>query len=307
MSAEDAMWFENDEGAGRGWLGRRRRKTERNVRLGRRGVGKDPAARLAIWTGTAVVAMLGLWLACRWLVAALFSDNSRYQIAQLDIRGGDDLVTYFIRDRKGIREGNNLFSANLGDIRDEFLRQRYAARYRSMEISRILPDTLRVEVVERIPIARLGLRGGLAADKDGFVFGLAAGSRQQLRLPAIVGLGGLAFRPGDRLQKGALDAVTVLDVCDKAGLGRDVGITEIDVSGGFAGQPDDMRMLLAGGTEVRLWWPRKPPPEAALNDLRDRLLYLRAILQRCRREGRRLKAVNLTLESYQMNCTVRYD
>ena len=301
------MWFEDESGIRRRPFGRRDRVLYANVRIGgRRGAaGADRTRLFVLLTAVGVAVIVVGWLAWRWAGEALFSKNSVYKIVNLEIRGGGDLVAYFIREKKGIREGSNLFAVDVGNVRDEFLRQRYASKYKSMEITRILPDTLRVDVVERVPLARVGRRGTLMADDDGFVFSAGASTRQNL--PVLTGYSGAPLRPGDRLQDGPMDAITVLDLCEKTGVGREVTIGEVNVRGGFAGKRDDLQLLLDGPTEVLLWWPRRDSQLAApREDLRERLLFLRAILLRARQDGRRLKKVNLTLESYQNNCPVTF-
>jgi hypothetical protein len=297
------MWFEEEQAARRAILGGRRRVLYANIRVGpRRGSRVDRTGVFAMWTALGVVLILAGWLAWRWAEAALFSRNGAYTIANLDVRGGGGLVEYFLQ-QKGIRKGVNQFAFDINAVRDEFLRQRYASKYKSMEISRILPDALRVEVVERVPLGRVGRAGGLTVDGDGFVFG----GEQRQHLPLLAGCGGPALRPGDRLQGAALDAVAVLDVAEKTGLTRDAAITEINVKGEFAGQPDDMRLVVDNETEVLLWWPRRQlDAAAAQEDLRKRLLCLRAYLLRARREGRRLRTLNLTLESYEANCPATF-
>ena len=301
------MWFEDENGGRRRPFGKRDRILYANVRAGgRRGpAGPDRTGLFVLLAALGAAVIVVGWLAWRWAGEALFSKNSIYKIVNLEIRGGGDLAAYFIREKKGIREGSNLFAVDVGDIRDEFLRQRYASKYKSMEITRLLPDTLRVDVVERVPLARVGRRGTLMADNDGFVFSAGANARENL--PVLTGYSGAPLRPGDRLQGGPMDAITVLDLCEKTGVGRDVATSEINVRGGFAGKRDDLQLLLDGQTEVLLWWPRRDPqPAASREDLRERLLYLRAIVMRAKQDGKRLKQVNLTLESYKNNCPVTF-
>jgi hypothetical protein len=298
------MWFEDEDVTGRRGLGWRRRAVRINVRVGgRRGVAASRTGRVVLLCALAAVTVAAVGMGFRWMLGALFFRNDTYRIAHLDIRGGGELVPYFIREKKGIQEGTNLFACNLRAIRDEFLQQRYSSKYQSLDISRILPDTLRVEVVERVPVARLGRRGGLVVDAEGYAFGI--GTTAQQNLPIIYGYAGPALQPGDRIQGALRDAVTVLGAVEETGCGRDLSIAAIDVRGGLTGKRDDMRLILDNETEVWLWWPRRAAKGAGgMDDLRERLLLLRARLLRAKQEGQRLQRVNLTMDSCRSAVTV---
>jgi len=297
------LWLEDEEVGGRGFLRRAYRGSRLNVKVGgRRRVPASPTTRLLVVGGLVAAAFVG-WLTWRWLVGVLFIRNPAYQIANLEIRGGGELASYFIREKKGITEGTNIFAFSIAEIREEFLSQRYSSKYKSMEISRILPDTLRVEVIGRVPLARLAYSGNLVADAEGWVFGV--GTSGKPTLPVITGYGGAPLRPGDRVQGGLRDALTMLDLLEKTGIGRDILITTVDVRGGFSGKRDDMKLIVNGETEVILWWPRREP-QGGTENLRERLMVLRTILRSARQEGRRLRTVNLSLEDYKANCPVTY-
>jgi len=299
------MWFNDESGSGKRLFWRRRKPRNQVMKVSlraaaRRGPGLPPPAALLTGLAGLVSAAVLLWFGGQWMEALLFSRNSTYTIAHLDIEGGGDLVTYFLREKKGIREGSNLFGFDLQAVRDEFFRQRFSARYRTMELTRLLPGTLKVSVVERVPVAQVGQSGGLMADAEGRVFG--AGVLKH-GLPAITGYGGGRLMPGDQLAAGARDAVTVIETCDKAGLSRDIMIESIDVRGGFAGKRDDMRMRLDGDVAVDLWWPRPGRrPGEAVEDLKNRLVFLRGVLNKARQSGLPLRKINLALENYSNNC-----
>ena len=283
---------------------RRRRKVKVNVRTkGQKGLGR---VRLAVFILVpTVIAAVGVlaWFGFRIAVESLFSENELFTMTNLDIRNGHVVVRDFIRGKKGIREGTNLFAFCASDLRDEFLRQ--APSFSSIEIRRQLPSTLIVDAVERVPVARFGRRGHLVVDGEGFVFSVGGSKRH---LPQIDGYRGPSLKPAVRLQGPARDAVRLLDACRRSGIAQDVVITAVDVSGGFGARENSMRLTLDHGTKVLFWWKRasarsRHPSE----DLLNRLRFLRGVLRRAaEQDGRVPRTVNLTLDSYKQNIPTEY-
>jgi len=276
-------------------------RVKTRVKAGRRGAPSRTTAMLLI-PAMVITAGFLLWFGVKVTGQLLFSRNPAFTLRRLIIRSDSPVTEDYIRGKKGISEGVNLFSFSIRSIRDEFLRG--APNFKSMEIIRIMPDTLSVEVTERTPVARIGREGGFVVDGEGFVFGPR--SRKQ-NLPVVVGYKGALLRPGDRIKGNAADAVKILNLCDSSPLGTDVVITGIDVSGGFTGQNDDMQIYLASKTVVDFWWPRQGAKGlSADKDLEERLLVLRGVVRRAAKEGKRLRTVNLALDSYKENCPVIY-
>jgi len=161
---------------------------------------------------------------------------------------------------------------------------------------------LRIDVVERTPLARVGKYGSLAADNEGAVFGLRG---THGGMAAITGFSGQDLRPGDTLTGVMRDAVALLDVCDKTLIGHELAIREVDVRGGFGGRDDSLRLELDGGTTVDFWWNRSAEDESASRkDLGERLSFLAGVIKRSKRDGQALGTVDLTLDSYRHNCPV---
>jgi hypothetical protein len=169
-----------------------------------------------------LAACAALWLGVRWGAAMMFWRNDRFAIRHLDIRAGTVITADLVREYTRIEEGMNLFAVDIGAIRRAFLQQ--APNVRSISIARQLPDTLQIEIVERVPLARIGRRGFLVTDREGSVFGVRS---PPVGLPYISGYRGPALRPGDRLAGMAQAALEVLDVCDNPRLGLRVESVEV--------------------------------------------------------------------------------
>ena len=120
-------------------------------------------------------------------------------------------------------------------------------------------------------------------------------------LPSIIGYRERALKPGDRLAGLARDAVTYLDVCNDPEFAQDFNIRAADVRGNFKARPDAIRVYLAEDITVDFWWARNAE-DLGLDDLRERLFFLRGLLRA--RGPRTWNYVNLTLDNYEKNTVV---
>jgi len=244
------MWFKDtpvlSESSG---SRRKRRHTEvvhLNARLKR---GKGKGFRL---TGVAIAASsvaaglaicLLIWFGLLFMGKVLFSNNDAFVIKKVDIKGSAMITENLVREYTQVREGMNLFQVDIGRIRSDFLRR--APSVKSMEISRILPDTLNMEITERMPLARLGWRGPLVVDRKGVVFVVKGRSSH---LPVISGYQGAGPRPGARLRGIALAALEVLDVSDDyPALGMGIEAIEVD-------KKEDLTVRLSDRKSALLAW-----------------------------------------------------
>lgn len=220
------------------------------VKARARGAGRRPrllrAGVLALGPLALAAGALLVWLAAREAGHYLFAANDRYTLRHLEVRAASAKTRALARDYTRIREGMNLFAFSLSDVRRTVLEN--APSFKSMRLTRYLPDTLVVEVVERAPLARIGRRGGFVADRDGFVFVVGSGSGV---LPAIVGFTGAAPGPGDRLDGPAQAALRVIELCENPVYG--MRIDTVDV-----GNPEFLRLRLGYAGKVRevaFAWP----------------------------------------------------
>ena len=223
----------------------------------------------------------GAYRGVRKLHDLLFRDNPAFEIYHLEITGDGRLSEDRIREYSGLREGLNLFAVDLKEVEKKLSE---VPDIESVYIERRLPHTLVVKVRERVPVARIrgseSLRYPFLVDRNGVVMAYrlrAAG------LPLITGVAE-RLRPGRAVQDPDVAvALRILNLCDAIGyLRRYVRIERIDLS-----YDDFIDVRLEGGTRVRM--PR--------HDLQDRLENLAAILKLARDQGRRLKEIDLTLDS----------
>lgn len=253
-----------------------------------------------LWPVAGLVVLVLLYAALVTAGRGLYARNPVFTIQTVTIKGGDDTAHACIK--AVIREGVNLFAFDLKKIRGDFFSRPLGAGYRDLKLTRKLPGTMQVEFVDRVPAARLDPRINLVVDGEGMIF--LSGRPQSL--PLLQGLRGTRPRPGSEADAATREALLVLDVWGEAGVAQEAILSSVDITGNFAGFPNDMRLVLnEGQTEVLLWWPRKGlDDQAGRADLKGRMEHLRGILARLRFEGRLPKRINLAMEKYREHCTV---
>lgn len=215
-----------------------RAKTSAPARSGRR------TAAVAL----ALAALIGLAWAARaaWdrAAEALFFRNDRFTVRKIAISTTGTLTESHFREYAGISEGQNLFQIDIDHVARAIAK---TPRVRSVQVRRILPDTLSIEVEERKPIARVAEgAGGLptGVDREGVVLGPNFGRG----LPIISGLQEKGLAPGSIIREPAvLDALHLLESVEQMKLGALVNIQAVGVS-----HPDYLDVALASGARVQL-------------------------------------------------------
>lgn len=279
------MWFGRQKAGGkeRGGTGNASTFRSRDRRSGR-------AAPLpkAAWIPLASLAVLGLlslavWKTGKWL----FWGNPAYTIRRLVVHVDGQVITPdHVRDYTGLREGTNLFAVNLGRVQTDFLRRTYIAK--SIVIQRRLPDTVIVNVVERVPVARLGRAGTQGVDREGYVFPLRVGTREYA---VITGFAEGNLRNGARVDQQTQNAIEALDTCNRIKAGDHVKIASVDV-----GSKEHLDIYLVGGERVRLSWSGmgQPLTPEGRQTLEKKVTHLASILRASEERGRRVVNLDLT-------------
>ncbi len=209
-----------------------------------------------------------------FLQNVLFVENDRFQIETIEVMPGNIKTEPLIREYLayvGIKPGTNLFSFRIRSLTQQYLERNPLVR--SVQVQRMLPDTLSFVVLERQALARLGQRGSLVVDRTGFVYRLRTGLH---RLPVVIGADRIALSPGDYVQGRLRAALEVIEVCDNPEVG--LRIMGVDVH-----QTDFLliHVLTADGIkEARLSWEDMGNnTDVSRKDLLVRLEQLRRVAQ----------------------------
>ena len=209
----------------------------------------------------AVVTLCAALVGSTWVAAfgakavgrQIFADNETYTIRNIRTTSDAErvppaLILEWARESEEappVSVGDNLFAVDIGAVREQILAQ-YVVR--DATVQRILPDTLMIEVSERVPIARLGPRSNpytFDVDREGFLLGRSSSSSAQL--PRIVGIDPHVARKDGKVSTDmARHALRALDLIDRTpGLARLVDVESIGI-----GHPDYLQMNLHTGEFV---------------------------------------------------------
>ena len=213
----------------------------------RRIIGLLPRAGRAAWSAARwTLRHPGPFLAAGGLAAGLWglSQYARradvFRIAQVELPADSSLrVTESLM-------GRNLLTLDLRALAEEIARQQPGMK--QVRVVRRLPDTLRFELVPRLPVAQVRLDRWHPVDRDGFILpdGRPEPADDLLRVVGV-GAGGSALRAGHESADERLQLALRVAAALRRGsptLAR--RLIELNVS-----DPQQIRFLLDGGTEVR--------------------------------------------------------
>jgi hypothetical protein len=163
-------------------------------------------ARRKVWRAAAVLGIMCLIIAVFVVLfflmrKALFHENPHFKLSRMEIINGSYWKgkERLLSARIGVAPGHNLFNVDY-----RLLRQKIESipGIEKAEVVRILPDKLRIKVVERIPRAVLyNPAGWLVVDEKGVVIPRLE-SAVHSNLPVITRLPGMRMlRPGDKVEE----------------------------------------------------------------------------------------------------------
>lgn len=200
----------------------------RAKRGGAAGARVRPALAMA-GVGLLLVAAVALGLLIlRQSTRLALTRNARFTVRTMDVASDGKITPELLREYAGVQPGENLFAVDLQQVRRNLVA---VPLVRDARVQRVLPDTLRIRVVERIAVARIPVQRGSthhAVDREGFVLGPRVASPH---LPRILGLDSAVVTPG-RLIEGvnARDALQLIELCDRLDPAHDIGLRSVDAS-----------------------------------------------------------------------------
>jgi cell division septal protein FtsQ len=250
------------------------RRSSQNRKLRRESVLEVKAAsretrrtRLRL-ASTAVASAVGtlaalyvIWRASDWALRALIYENAAYAIEHVEVQTDGILPLEWLRQWTGVQPGENLLALNLYRVQRDL---ELMPLVRQASVQRVPPNTLRVRVSERIPIAEVKLpqlraEAGAPAwasyylDEGGQVIHLTGAWQDTLTasltngpLPQLVGLEGAELRPGRLLTSApALAALRLIAAFEDSPMSGLVELRNVDVS-----NPSILEVTTAQGNRI---------------------------------------------------------
>jgi len=249
---------------------KRKRKNRRlgrefvlDVKLRSSQVRAARARMAAVALAVVFAAVLGVylvWQAGGWTLNRLVYENPAFSIDEIDVKTDGVIPVEQLRRWTGVRAGENLLALDSDKvIRDLTM----VSLIKSASVTRVLPHTLRVRVVEREPAAQINLfrprpNGGIETvayevDTEGYVMlplappqRAAPASPPPEPLPILIPVNAAEVQAGHRLDspqvQAALQLLAVFENSPMAGL---VDIKRIDIS-----NPDVLVVATGQGSEI---------------------------------------------------------
>jgi cell division protein FtsQ len=213
-------------------------RPERRTRVRRQRRGFTHRMVLAIQLlAVGLVAFTGAWAGYAKVMA-----SERLRVSRLEVRGGRFLSEGEVRELLGPAVGENILQLDLDGLKKRLQKSPWVA---DALVSRTLPDTLRVEIRERVPLALAEVERLYLMDADGALVDIYGPRTAAFDLPIVRGLGRL--EPEARRDRAQRAGALLEDLGDLAG---EVSEVTVDDAG-------DLRVVLRGPGEVlRLG----PPP-----------------------------------------------
>ena len=178
------------------------------------GRGSARRAVVALGLAAAVAAVVALAFAyaklrALWLEQCVVTDVA----SQVAITDGKMVRSDVIAGQFGLTNGANLALIDFAEKRRETLKK--IPNIRDITVSRHLPNRVSIDVEERVPVVRLGIRGrkgdtGKVADTDGVVFISSSGTQI---LPTIREAAAPGTPKGQTLGGHALAALRLIETC----------------------------------------------------------------------------------------------
>ena len=201
----------------------------RIVRRAHRGV----AGRLLFALRAGVLALLvgsALWAGYAKAMA-----SQRLKVARVDVHGGHFLSEGEVRELLGPAVGENILTLDIDALKGRLRASLWVA---DASVRRTLPDTLSVEIRERVPLALAEADGLYLMDEEGTLIDLYGPRTAGFDLPIVRGLAGTT---GDARRDRAQRAGALLS--DLGELGAEVSEVQVEDGG-------DLRVVLRGKGEV---------------------------------------------------------
>lgn len=260
----------------------------------RKGADSSAVFRRSVTVGLLLLILVGIVFGIiagfNWIGRKLFSENPRFEIQHLVISGDGKLTEDRIREYSNLSEGMNLFAVSFEEIEKSLVS---VSTVESVYLERKLPHTLVIKVKERMPVAQISgskkRRYPFVIDRYGHVLPYR---KSAASLPLIKGLD-VELRPGIKVEHPDVGtALEIVALCDSmSSLRTYVRLESLDVK-----YSDFIDMRLEGGAAVRM--PRY--------QLKPKLQNLATVVKIAKGEGKRVKEVDLTVDSSKVKVPVRY-
>jgi cell division protein FtsQ len=180
--------------------------------------------------GVAALSVAALWAGYARVMA-----SDRLRVGRVEVHGSRFLSEGEVRELLGPAVGENILGLDIDSLKGRLRSSPWVAE---ATVRRTLPDTLQVEIQERVPVALVEANGLYLMDGEGTLIELFGPRTAGFDLPIVRGLSGIE---GEARRDRAQRAGTLL---------RDLGDLATEVSEVQFEESGDLRVGLRGAGEV---------------------------------------------------------
>jgi cell division septal protein FtsQ len=182
-----------------------------------------------------LIALIVLWFGYSRVMA-----SARLKVSRVEVRGGHFLSEGEVRELLGPAVGENILSLDIDDLKKRLRASPWVA---DAAVQRTLPDTLRVDIDERAPVALAEVDTLYLMDEHGTLIELYGPRTAAFDLPVVRGLAGLSV--DERRDRARRVAALLGDLQE---LATEVSEVRVEDTG-------DLETVLRTGEVVRLGTP----------------------------------------------------
>ncbi len=271
---------------------RRRQQHVLDVKVRSRRATQHRARRvLAVFSRLAFLAGIcaAIYIGVREGARRFFFENQDYQLRTIELQTDGTLQREQILKVADLHEGENIFSMNLGRVRESLQR---LPQVDEVEVVRKLPGEIDIRVVERKPVAWITgekqVSDPFVSDAAFLVDGRGVLMKEKKLLPEYLGLPLISGCSSELLEAGkvvespeAKTALELLRLSTRSFMQMRFQIREIDVSKSYC-------LVVSDKNHTRVTF--------ALNDLEAQLQRLEQFLVYCDDSKQELETVNLLVQ-----------
>lgn len=257
---------------------KRKKKRVLYAKSGKNNGGTDARRGALVLASVLLVAglLFGLYYVCLFVGSLFFSKNPSFELKNVIMQSDGRLTPSKLFEYASLEHDLNLFEVDVEQLRDHL---ESVPLIESVRIQRRMPDTLVVDVVERVAVAQVHWKWRAVPfliDRHGIVL---PATRTGQALPLIDGLKLDELRPGEQMtDDGVQYVLDLLSTADAMGLAPQIQFKRFDLR-----SPDYVNALLENDVTARF------PRHSASN----KLIRLAATMQLAQERGRPVKTIDL--------------
>lgn len=144
------------------------------------------------------LSLVAIAFACLGVSQALFTKNDRLVLRRIELKGmSPERSKGILKYLKLTLNEDNIFAIDIADIRKKIEKKSYI---KSASVYRILPDTLKINITQRVPLAYLfKYDSKWVVDEDSIVLNRISCMKVKYSLPVIKGFECQTIKSGERM------------------------------------------------------------------------------------------------------------